>query len=309
MATIDQIMALNTELKDSFEKTVEESSKKVLNSIGVELQAIKEQQKKNCEMYDAKFEKLFEKQAALEKEINHMKDDGGDIEDMDDTRVGSKRRAISKGDRTAWQPGSATRRAASAGGPRGRNAAQEGDDFKVKVLGFQPDTRKAAAEETLIKHCAKEEGYDEAYMPGNRKDFAFIKFESDTARRRFLQKVHSDELVIKHDGHKLRFSRCRTREQAEKTKHIDKCKRAIIETIKAKYPDVPDESFKNKVETGMNDGGVAWIGETRVAEMVGSGSEKKIFTINAEKVANELRKFGWEIDGAEVVAAHRAAME
>ena len=42
MATIEQIRALNTELKDSFEKTVEESSKKVLNSIGVELQAIKE---------------------------------------------------------------------------------------------------------------------------------------------------------------------------------------------------------------------------------------------------------------------------
>ena len=28
-----------------------------------------------------------------------------------------------------------------------------------------------------------------------------------------------------------------------------------------------------------------------------------------EKVANELRTFGWEIDGQSVVAAHKAAME
>ena len=213
MATIEQIRALNTELKDSFEKTVEESSKKVLNSIGVELQAIKEQQKKNCEMYDTKFEKVFEKQETLEKEINNMKDDAGDMEETHVARVGSKRRVTSKGDRTAWQTGSATRRAASAGGPRGRNAAHEGDDFKVKVQGFPPDTRKTAAEEMLIKHCAKEECYDEAYMPGNQKHFAFIKFESDTTRRGFLKK---DELVIMHAGHKLRFSRCRTQEQAEK---------------------------------------------------------------------------------------------
>jgi hypothetical protein len=193
----------------------------------------------------------------------------------------------------------------------GARSAQGGNDdgYKVKVTGFETDTRKAPAEETLTKCCAKEEGYDEAFMPGSRNDFAFVKFDSDSARRRFLNKVHSGELTIEHAGRALRFSRCRTQEQKEKTKHIDKCKRVIIETIKKKYTDVLDGTFKDKIETGMKDGGVAWIGEVRVAEMIVNGNEGKVFTINAEKVVNELRKFGWEIDGAEVVAAYRAAME
>jgi hypothetical protein len=183
------------------------------------------------------------------------------------------------------------------------------EEFKVKAIGFPVDTRKADAECTLVGACATQEGYIEAYMPGSRNDFAFVKFDSDSARRRFLNRTQSDDLVVTHAGQKIRFLRCRTIEQKDKTKHIDKFKRAIIETIKAKYPDVADGSFKTKIETGMIDGGVAWIGDARVAEMVSNGGGGKVFTINPEKVTGELKKLGWNIDGAEVVAAYRAAME
>ena len=70
-----------------------------------------------------------------------------------------------------------------------------------------------------------------------------------------------------------------------------------------------DATFKAKIETGTNDGGVAWIGDLRVAEIVANGNEGKAFTINVEKVTNELKNLGWCIDGAEIVAAYRAAME
>ena len=212
---------------------------------------------------------------------------------------------------TEDKDGNERKRSRSAGPSMGKGVHKNDydDEYKVKVVGFRTDTRKAAAEETLTNNCAKLEGYVESYMPGGRNDFAYVKFECDSARRRFLNKTHSGELEITHAGQKLRFSRCRTQTQKEKTKHIDKCKRVIIEAIKAKYPNVPDGTFKEKIETGMNDGGVAWIGDVRVAEMVQNDKGAKVFKINAEKVANELRTFGWEIDGQSVVAAHKAAME
>ena len=212
---------------------------------------------------------------------------------------------------TAEEEGSERKRSRSAG-PGIRKTVQSGDhdvEFKVKVIGFPVDTRKIDAESTLTKSCAKEEGFIEAYMPGSRNDFAFVKFDSESARRRFLNRVHSDELVAMHAQQKLRFLRCRTLEQKNKTKHIDKCKRVIIELVKAKYPNVEDKVLNGTIETGMNEGGVAWIGGVRVAEMVASGNGEKTFTINSDKVTSELNKAGWNVDGAGIATAHKNAMD
>ena len=192
-----------------------------------------------------------------------------------------------------------------------KGSDNNGDDFKVKVTGFITDTRKADAEATLMKHCAKEEGFVETYMPHNRNDFAFIKFDSDSARRRFLNKTYSEELIIVHDEKKLRFNRCRTLEQKSKTKHVDKCFRAILEEIQSKHNNTDDKDLKDKVESGMKDGGVLWIGGVRVAEMKikAEGVGTKEFVVDANKITEETKKQGWPIDGESVLANYHRLMD
>ena len=107
----------------------------------------------------------------------------------------------------------------------------------------------------------------------------------------------------------MKFLKCRTIEQKECTKHTDRAKRVLIEAIQAKYGDVPDATLKSAVETGMNDGGVVWIRGVRVAECIGSTSDGKVFKFNPDKVTNQMRKCGWEIDGNAVVEAHKEAMK
>ena len=80
--------------------------------------------------------------------------------------------------------------------------------------------------------------------------------------------------------------------------------RVVIEAVQAKYPNVT--TSKDIIETGMNDGGVVWIGGIRVAETAANGGGEKVFTIYAEKVKAELKKAGWDINGDHVVVAHRA---
>ena len=106
---------------------------------------------------------------------------------------------------------------------KGTQGMNDDDGLKVKVIVLICDTRKVDAESTLLKSCAKEEGCIESYMPGSQNDFAFVKFDLDSARRRFLNKIHSEELVVMHEQQKMRFSRCRTIEQKDKTNYVDKC--------------------------------------------------------------------------------------
>jgi hypothetical protein len=100
-------------------------------------------------------------------------------------------------------------------------------------------------------------------------------------------------------------------EQTQRTKHIDKLRRAILEAIQAKHGDVSDKILNEKVETGMNEGGVAWIGDVRVAEMTSrpSGQNGKEFCVNASKISEEAKKLGWDIDGVQVVARYKELME
>ena len=84
MASIEQIRELNTELKQSFESSVEASNKKMLDNveasnkklfenIGIELQTMKAQREADCKKYDEKFEKLFEKQERMDQEMSKTK--------------------------------------------------------------------------------------------------------------------------------------------------------------------------------------------------------------------------------------------
>ena len=88
----------------------------------------------------------------------------------------------------------------SAGSGKGSGKGHKGEviDFKVKVTGFETDTYKEPAEKTLNENCAKVEGFVEAFMPGGRNDFAFAKFDSESGRRRFMNKYHSGEIEVKH---------------------------------------------------------------------------------------------------------------
>ena len=104
-----------------------------------------------------------------------------------------------------------------------------------------------------------------------------------------MKDAHSGEFSLSLNGASLRFARTRTFEQTQKTKHIDKLRRAILEAIQAKYGDVPEKMLKEKVETGINEGGVAWIGDVRVAEMrvKPGGGDVKGFTIDASKITGD----------------------
>ena len=59
----------------------------------------------------------------------------------------------------------------------------------------------------------------------------------------------------------------------------------------------------------MNEGGIVWIGGVRVAEMIASANGGKTFTIKADKITNQLKQFGLEIDGSGIVTAHKDAMD
>ena len=133
------------------------------------------------------------------------------------------------------------------------------------MIHLPTDTRKDIAEEAVLPQVANEEGFVECYMPGRKNDIMFIKFDSDTSRRRFLNNTLSKELEVKFRVTVLKPLKCRTESQKERTKHIDKFKRVVCEAIRAKYPDTTDEVIRDKITTGMNGGGVGWIGETRVA--------------------------------------------
>jgi hypothetical protein len=186
----------------------------------------------------------------------------------------------------------------------------EEEEFKVKVIGFHTDTRKAIAEEALTSRFAKMGGFIEAFMPGGRNDFAFIKFDSELSRRRFMKMSNGGEFVMEHCGAPLRFLRSRTLEQTQKTKHIDKLRRSLLEAIKANHGDVSDEVLKEKVETGMNEGGIAWIGDVRIAEMKmkESADGGKEFFVDAKKITDETKKHGRNISGEGVVKRYLELM-
>jgi hypothetical protein len=181
----------------------------------------------------------------------------------------------------------------------------------VKVVGFQLDTRKVVAEEALSTRCAKLDGFLEAFMPGGKNNFAPIKFDAELSRKRFMKDVNSGEFSMSLNGASLRFLRSRTFEQTQKTKHIDKLRRSILEAIQANHGDVSDSMLKEKVETGMNEGSVAWIGDVRVAEMRlrSGGVNGKEFCVDASKISEEAKKLGWDIDGVQVVARYNELME
>ena len=88
---------------------------------------------------------------------------------------------------------------------------------------------------------------------------------------------------------------CRTVEEKAKTRHIDKLKRVLCEAITEAHKDVPDEILKDQVVTGMNGGGVGWIGEVRVAETVNGK-----FVLYPARITEEAKRQGWNIDGNRV---------
>jgi len=50
-----------------------------------------------------------------------------------------------------------------------------------------------------------------------------------------------------------------------------------------------------------------WIGDVRVAEMVGNRGNG-VFKIYADRMSQEAAKLGWKIDGVEIEAAYAASM-
>ena len=141
-------------------------------------------------------------------------------------------------------------------------------------------------------------------MPGRKNDIMFVKFDSDSSRRRFLNRILSKELEVTFQGTMLKPLKCRTETQKEKTKHIDKFKRVVCEAIRAKYPETTEETLKDKIVTGMNDGGVGWIGEKRVAETTNGK-----FILNPVKIKEEAKTHGWDIEGEEIEAEYRRQMQ
>ena len=113
---------------------------------------------------------------------------------------------------------------------------------------------------------------------------------------------------LKYNDVSLKAIRCRTKEEADRTKHIDKLKRVLCETISQKYDQVSEQALKDTIIIGMNEGGVVWIGDVRIAEMSKVPAHKK-FQIHAEKLFAEAGKAGWEIDGAQVKVACDLAMQ
>lgn len=184
----------------------------------------------------------------------------------------------------------------------------------MKVTGFGTDTYKEPAEKTLNEMCASAEGFVEAFMPGQRNDVAFIKFVSAVSQRRFMNKCHNGEIVVQHAGNTLTLKNTRTFEQKQRTKHIDKLKRAILEAIQAAHTTVKNGDSKGKVESGMVDGGVVWIGDVWIAQIpktpgqYGRGDVKD-FRVDADKITNEAKAYGWIIDGADVLKSYNNVME
>ena len=129
-----------------------------------------------------------------------------------------------------------------------------------------------------------------------------------------MNKYHSGEAIVQHEGNTLTLKNTRTFEQKQRTKHIDKLKRAILEAIQAAHTAVKNEDFKGKVESGMVDGGVVWIGDVRVAQIpktpgqFGRGDVKD-FKVHADKITNEAKTYGWIIDGADVLKSYNSMME
>ena len=68
--------------------------------------------------------------------------------------------------------------------------------------------------------------------------------------------------------------------------------------------------LKEKVETGMNEGGIAWIGDVRIAEMEmkESADGGKEFFVDAKKITDETKKHGWNISGEGVVKRYLELM-
>ena len=182
------------------------------------------------------------------------------------------------------------------------------------MTGFGTDTYKEPAEKTLNEMCASAEGFVEAFMPGEQNDFAFIKFDSAANQRLFMNKYHNGEFVVQHAGNTLTLKNTRTLEQKQRTKHIDKLKRAILEAIQAAHTTVRNDDFKGKVESGMVDGGVVWIGDVRIAQIpktpgqYGRGDVKD-FKVDADKITNAARTYGWIIDGADVLKSYNNMIE
>ena len=188
------------------------------------------------------------------------------------------------------------------GGPK-----YDRDDVKVKLLGFPRDTRKEIAEGAIQPQLQEIDGFVEAFMPGRKNDFMFVKFRSENDRKNFLKTIHGDELKITFNESPIKVLRCRTREEADRTRHIDKLKRAVCEAISLVHPDVDDQKLREHVITGMNNGGVMWIGDVRVAEMVGNRGNG-VFKIYADMMSQEAAKLGWKIDGVKIEAAYAASM-
>ena len=74
----------------------------------------------------------------------------------------------------ALSKGGASKGGATMGNAKGmgktpaESAVTQEEEFKVKVVGFQTDTKKVVAEEALNGRCAKMDGFLEAFMPGGK---------------------------------------------------------------------------------------------------------------------------------------------
>ena len=84
-------------------------------------------------------------------------------------------------------------------------------------------------------------------------------------------------------------------------------KRGVCEAVSLEHPDVKDQKLRENVITGMNNGGVMWIGDVRVAEMVGNRGNG-VFKIYADRMSQEASKLGWKIDGVKIEAAYVASI-
>ena len=189
-----------------------------------------------------------------------------------------------------------------------KDAISANEDIKVRIIGFPTDTRKDLAEGAVCPQLQEFDGFVEAFMPGRKNNFMFAKFDTDAARRRFLNQCACKEVDLKYNDVSLKAIRCRTKEEADRTKHIDKLKRVLCEAISQKYDQVSEQALKDTIITGMNEGGVVWIGDVRIAEMI-KGQGPKKFQIHAEKISAEAGKAGWVIDGAQVKLAYDLAMQ
>ena len=79
----------------------------------------------------------------------------------------------------------------------------------------------------------------------------FAKFDTDVARRHVSSQNTCNDVELSYNDVQLKEIRCRTKEEAGRTKLIDKLKRVLCEAISPTYVPIIEQVLKDTIITGM----------------------------------------------------------